>query len=101
MRITKLYVGMRSAASRWLLAVHSCSGSISQEICWIGSADDLEGLACALLQEHLSVSAGRVQSLSTRLAGSMRVRLIADFWTLRPSEIDEAIGQVTKDQRKA
>jgi len=31
----------------------------------------------------------------------MRVRLIADFWTLRPSEIDEAIGQVTKDQRKA
>src|SRR6516165_6940672 len=30
----------------------------------------------------------------------MRARLIADFWTLRPSELDEAISQVSEDHRK-
>ena len=64
----KLYGGMRRETIRWLIVAQKRDGSIMHEICLV-ERRDLEGFACALLQEHLSVSAGCVDRCLLALRG--------------------------------
>lgn len=90
----KLYVGMsREAGRRLLLVARRRSALITYEICWVGKGEELEALALAILAQHLG-NAERARAVCVSFTRLMRSRLSAEFWTLRPREIDEALTQL-------
>jgi hypothetical protein len=90
----KLYVGMnREPSRRLLLVARRHAGTIAYEICWQGRAEDLEELAFALLAKYLG-DAEQARKVCAGFARRMGVRLRADFWTLRESEIAAAVAAV-------
>ncbi len=91
--MTRLYVGMRRETRRRLLVACRRGGSITYELCWEGQAAGLEKLARAMLARHLA-DEERAQSMCASFTRSMRAQLGADFWTLRPGEIDEVIARL-------
>ncbi len=88
----KLYVGVsREAGRRVVVVARRRAGPIEYKLCWQGAAEDLEELACAILTEHLG-GGERALTLGAGFARLMAARRRADFWTLRESEIAEAVA---------
>lgn len=88
-----LYIGMHREAGRRLLVAQRSTGLTTYELCWQGPAEELEELGFAVLARHLD-DGRRARSLCVRFMWLMGARLDANFWTLRPGEIDEAIARL-------
>jgi len=89
--MTTLYVGIRKEATLRLVVAQRRAGSIWYELCWEGKAENVEEQAFAMIAQHLD-DGDCAQSMSANFARLISARPNADFWTLRPSEIDEAIA---------
>jgi hypothetical protein len=87
----KLYVGVLRKKWRWLLVAHETAGWPTYQVCWKGTADDLEELARALLTDYLDDGA-RAQMVCVGFARLLGTRLRTGFWTLRESEVAEAVA---------
>ena len=99
----KLYVGAWSEASTATRNIcgqagtGEAKGAPYQLPCGIG-AEDLQGVAFAILADHLK-DPGRAAALRGAFARAVDARLRGNFWTLRDSEIAEAIALIESGDR--
>ena|ERR1700722_7253741 len=94
----KLYVGAWSGGDGGVF-VASAKANIApyQLPCGI-EAGDSRGVAFAILVDHLK-DAGRASALRGGFERAVGSRLCSSFWTLRDSEIVEAIALIERDAR--
>lgn len=90
----KLYVGVSREGSCRLLVARRLAESIEYELCWKGIAGKVETLSFAILAEYLG-DEEQARKVCAGFARLMGARLHADFWTLRESEIAEAMAAIS------
>jgi hypothetical protein len=97
----KLYVGAWSGGDGGIF-VASGNGEVDgapyQLPCGGIEAGDLGGVAFAILADHLK-DAGRAAALRGAFERAVAARLCGSFWTLRDSEIAEAIALIESGER--
>ena len=96
----KLYVGAWSGSDGGIFVASrngEADGAPYQLPCDINGGD-LQGVAFAILADHLK-DPGRAAALRGAFARAVDARLRGSFWTLRDSEIAEAIALLESDDR--
>jgi hypothetical protein len=96
----KLYVGAWSGVDGGIFVAGGngeAEGAPYELPCGI-DAGDLQGVAFAILADHLK-DPGRAAALRGAFARAVDARLRGSFWTLRDSEIAEAIALLENGDR--
>ena len=96
----KLYVGAWSGGDGGIFVASgngAADGAPYQLPCGI-DAGDLHGVAFGILADHLK-DPGRAAALRGDFARAVGARLCGSFWTLRDSEIAEAIALIESGDR--
>jgi len=96
----KLYVGAWSggAGGVFVASGHGKAEFAPYQLPCNGGAGDLRRVAFAILVDHLE-DAGRALALCGGFERTVGARLCGSFWTLRESEVAEAIARVESGDR--